>query len=79
MNYFNFPTNINADNISNVFILLYLIAAGGIGIFSLVALAILRKHAQRPGVATGVATVYIILFALVFLLSLTNLISLFNA
>lgn len=70
---------IDIEKTSLIMATLYLAAVGGIGIFSIITLVILRKHAEKIAVATGVSALYLILFGIVLFLSLGNVIALINA
>lgn len=50
------------DNISGLLITIYLLVVALLGVFSLVCIAILFKHAEKQSIATMVTTAYIILF-----------------
>lgn len=65
------------DNISNsisiAIIVLYLLLVAGLGLVGLVSLAILHKHAEKKSVATGISMVFMIIFTIIFLVSLKPL------
>ncbi len=61
------------ENLSLAVIIVYLLLVVGLGIFGLITLAVLHKHAEKKSLATGISIVFVILFTIIFLVSLKAL------
>lgn len=59
------------DNPKIIIVVVYLILVAAIGLFSLIAIAVLNKNAEKPSTAKTVGIVYASLFTLIFILSLS--------